>query len=203
MCVCVCVCVCVSRQPLDHEPYLMRAGGGRGASLRHMSTPQDARPALLRWVPRRQFAAHERRRVSPRSLHVRGRPSASCRTAASDQQEQGSRGCAGAAAGDIEGGAAIQSSWRAAAVVVPAPRSVGFGAQASRPGSASGDLTLGARAWLFAACRRGGLPPSSARGCAPRWLFLLTVSSLRRGVPGRRSSLLPVHRDGVVAMNSG
>ena len=184
----------------------MRAGGGRGASLRHMSASQDARPALLRWVPRRQFAAHERRRVSPRSLYVRGRPSASCRTAASDQQEQVPRGCAGAAgaaAGDIQGGAEIQGGWPAAAEIVPAPRGVGFGARVFCPGSASGDLTLGARAWLFAACRRGGLPPSSARGCAPRWLFLLTVSSLRRGVPGRRSSLLPVHRDGVVAMNSG
>ena len=180
----------------------MRAGGGRRVSLRHMSTPQDARPALLRWVPRRQFAAHERRRVPPRSLHVRGRPRAGCRTAASDQQEQGRRGGAGAA-GAIQGGAEIQGGWPAAAELVPAPRGVGFGARVFCPGSASGDQTLGARAWLFAACRRGGLPPSSARGCAPRRLFLLTVSSLRRGVPGRRSSLLPVHRDGVVAMNAG
>ena len=144
------------------------------------------------WVAQKVYSHRHLNPVSPtRLLHAKHLPWFSC------------TGAAGAAAGDIQGGAEIQGGWPAAAEIVPAPRGVGFGARVFCPGSASGDLTLGARAWLFAACRRGGLPPSSARGCAPRRLFLLTVSSLRRGAPGRRSSLLPVHRDGVVAMNSG
>ena len=110
-------------------------------------------------------------------------------------------GVGGTAAGENEGGVAVQGGWRAAAVTLRCRGASDLARRRLVP-----FLLLGTRR---SARGRGsvrlaaaGFPPSSARGCAPR-RFFLTSSSLRWGVLGQRSSLLPVHRDGVVAMNSG
>ena len=110
-------------------------------------------------------------------------------------------GVGGAAACDIEGGVAVKGSWRAAAVTLRCRGASDLARKRLVP-----FLLLGTRR---SARGRGsvrlaaaGFPPSSARGCAPR-RFFLTSSSLRWGVLGRRSSSFLVHRDGVVAMDSG